>query len=90
MTNRIRTVTVLLDRDYRDDDVEAVLNGIQMIKGVAKVEPGDAVDMDDYLNRQQYATEVGLIISALAVNPDEEFLRQVRASHALLKERRRY
>lgn len=34
MTDRIRVVTVVLDRDYRDDDVTSILNAIRMVKGV--------------------------------------------------------
>ena len=38
MTDRIKGFTVLLDKDYRDDDVEVISNAIKMIKGVAEVE----------------------------------------------------
>jgi hypothetical protein len=37
MTDRIRHVTVTLDRDYRDDDAEVVLSAIRQIRGVARV-----------------------------------------------------
>ena len=39
MTDRIRVVTVILDNDYRDDDVVEILNAISMVKGVNHVEP---------------------------------------------------
>jgi hypothetical protein len=38
MTDRIRHLTVVLDDDYRDDDIEAIVRTIQMIRGVAAVE----------------------------------------------------
>lgn len=50
MTDRIRHVTITLDRDYRDDDVEVILSAIKMIKGVAKVQP-KIVDVPDLLAR---------------------------------------
>lgn len=38
MTDRVSGLTVVLDRDYRIDDVETIINAIQMIRGVVKVE----------------------------------------------------
>jgi hypothetical protein len=38
MTDRIHALTVILDKEYRDDDVEYIINAIRMIKGVSKVE----------------------------------------------------
>lgn len=38
MTDRVRTLIVVLDRDYRDDDVQSIVDAIGMIKGVAGVE----------------------------------------------------
>ena len=39
MTDRYFALTVLLERDIREDDLEAVTDAIQMVKGVLKVEP---------------------------------------------------
>ncbi len=46
MTDILKGCTVAFDRDIREDDAEAVLNAIRMIKGVLSVspslsEPGD-------------------------------------------------
>lgn len=38
MTDRTRLLTVMLDDEYRVDDVEAIVHAIRMTKGVAKVE----------------------------------------------------
>lgn len=46
MTDRIRTLTVILDRDMRDDDVEHVKNAISMVKLVVDVQNGDVVNSD--------------------------------------------
>lgn len=37
MTDRIHSLTIVLDKDYRDDDVEPIVNAIQMIRGVLSV-----------------------------------------------------
>lgn len=37
MTDRVRTVQVILDKSYRDDDVAEILAAIKMIKGVDSV-----------------------------------------------------
>lgn len=39
MTDRHSGYVVVLDHDMREDDAEAILNAIRMIKGVATVEP---------------------------------------------------
>jgi len=38
MTDRTKVLTVLLDQEYRDDDVEAIKNAIRMVRGVVKVD----------------------------------------------------
>jgi len=39
MTDRYHSLTVVLDRDIRDDDAEPILMAIRMIKGVLSVKP---------------------------------------------------
>lgn len=39
MTNRYNAVVVTFERDIRDDDAEAIINAIRMIKGVVDVDP---------------------------------------------------
>jgi hypothetical protein len=39
MTNRYNAVVVTFDRDIREDDAEAIINAIQMLKGVLSVTP---------------------------------------------------
>jgi hypothetical protein len=34
MTDRFCGLTVVLDRDYRDDDAKALINAIRQLKGV--------------------------------------------------------
>ena len=51
MTDRIRKLTVVLDKDYRDDDAEEIISAIGMIKCVAGVEP-HVVDGSEAMNRE--------------------------------------
>lgn len=37
MTDRINSIVVVLEKDYRDDDVEPILDSIRMTKGVLSV-----------------------------------------------------
>ncbi len=51
MTDRVRSFTVVLDQDYRTDDLEQIINTVLMIKGVASVTP-QVVESSDYITRQ--------------------------------------
>jgi len=57
MTDRVRHLTVVLDGDYRTDDVEAIVKTIQMIRGVASVDLG-VVDARDHLARSAVRAEI--------------------------------
>lgn len=46
MTDRVRHLTVVLDRDMRDDDVKVVVEAIRMIKFVAAVRPNIVLSGD--------------------------------------------
>ncbi len=39
MTDRYHSLTVILEKDMRDDDAERMIEAIQMIKGVLDVKP---------------------------------------------------
>lgn len=54
MTDRIKGYTVVLRKDLRENDAEAIQKAISMIKGVAKVEPS-VVESDDHINRMKMA-----------------------------------
>lgn len=58
MTDRIRTIHVTLDRDYRVDDGEGILNAIRMVKGVAHAEYGDVVSLEQHSAREQGRDEL--------------------------------
>lgn len=46
MTDRYNALTVILDRDIRDDDAAHLLNAIKMLRGVLRVEPHIANNLD--------------------------------------------
>lgn len=59
MTDRVRALTVVLDQDYRDDDVQTLMNAITHMKGVAHVEhDAHITDLNDFTARQRVRSEV--------------------------------
>lgn len=57
MTDRLHSLTVVLDKEYRDDDAEAILDAIRMIKGVAEVS-GNVAEPAFYAAREQAKREL--------------------------------
>ena len=58
MTDRLKGLVVTLDRDYRDDDAEAIINAIRQIKGVLMVDLS-MTTLDDDINRNRVRHELG-------------------------------
>ena len=56
MTDRIKGMTITLDADIREDDVQAIVNAMKMIKGVVHVEPS-IVTVEDHINREMIRYE---------------------------------
>lgn len=50
MTDRYLTLTVVLDKDTRDDDAQGLVDAISLMKGVMSVE-GNVADVQDYMAR---------------------------------------
>jgi hypothetical protein len=61
MTDRINAITVVLERDAREDDVEVILNAIRLIRGVLSVTPHVA-QLQDHIaqERAQHALRAKL------------------------------
>jgi hypothetical protein len=57
MAQRLKAVLVSFDDDIREDDAEAVIQAIRMIRRVASVGPVPA-DIDDHLARQRARLEL--------------------------------
>lgn len=48
MTERLNALTVVLSQDIREDDAQAIIDAIKMIRGVASVE-GNVVDINSHI-----------------------------------------
>lgn len=57
MTDLIKGLNITLDKDYREDDVEAIIEAIKMIYGVASVRKSQQ-DSDDWMNRERIKNNV--------------------------------
>lgn len=57
MTDRFKGFLVHLDSDCRDDTAQNIINALEMVKGVAKVEPIVA-NYEDTLNRSRVKREL--------------------------------
>lgn len=69
MTDRIKGLTVALNGDYRDDDVDAIVNAIMMIKGVAAVKKS-ITNHEDWINRIQIRHDIqSRLFDALKEDP---------------------
>lgn len=57
MTDRVSVLTVVLDRDYRSDDVQVIVKAVEMIKGVLRVGT-DVVEVSDFVARSRARMEL--------------------------------
>lgn len=57
MTDRVKGLTITLEKDVRVDDVEYIVNAIKMIKGISSVDLS-IVTFDDHINRARIYGEV--------------------------------
>lgn len=66
MTDRIRTLTVVLDHDVRTDDAEHYVQVLSAIKGVASVTIGKPLDYEDFMARSSVGREHHSVLSELS------------------------
>lgn len=52
MTDRFNTLTVVLDRDMREDDAEVLLSAIRQLRGVISVS-GNVADVSEYMAEER-------------------------------------
>ena len=57
MSDRYAKLTVVLDQEYRSEDLQEILTAIRMVKGVLTVDPHVA-DFNHYAAKQQAAYEL--------------------------------
>lgn len=58
MTDRRQALTVYLDRDYRDDDLDDLVAAIRQLRGVAAVALGEPVGPADHFARERVKLEL--------------------------------
>lgn len=66
MTDRVRSLTVVLDSDTRTDDAAELARVLCSIKGIASVTAGPVVDMTDWSARMAVGVRVGRVLYDLA------------------------
>jgi hypothetical protein len=71
MTDRLKGVWVAFEKDIREDDAEAIIQAIKCLRGVIAVE-GDIADANDWINRMQIRTELGVKLWAVLYPKDEK------------------
>jgi hypothetical protein len=58
MTDRFNTLTVVLEKDIRDDDAETLLTAIRQMRGVLSVE-GNVSDTTAHMAEERAKHELG-------------------------------
>lgn len=58
MTDRFNTLTVVLERDMRDDDAESLLQAISHFRGVLHVS-GNVSDPESYMAEERARRDLG-------------------------------
>ncbi|NIT79722.1 MAG: hypothetical protein GWN58_33745 [Anaerolineae bacterium] len=58
MTDRYHTLTVVLERDTREDDAEHLINAIRMMRGVRSV-TGEVANMETHMAEERARHELG-------------------------------
>lgn len=58
MTERIHSLTVALTSDMREDDVQALVQAISLMRGVAGVK-GNVADATSFMAIARFRTEIG-------------------------------
>ena len=58
MSDRYNAITVVLEKDTRDDDAQDILTALKMIKGVIAAEP-NIVNVDSFVSDTRARSELG-------------------------------
>lgn len=74
MTDRVHSLTVILCKDYRDDDVKAISDAIKMIKGVIEVKENVA-DINSKMAESRALLDMRTKIFELLYPKEDEWQR---------------
>lgn len=58
MTDRVHSLTVALEHDIRDDDVEPLIQAIRMLRGVLSV-TGEVVTSETWMAQERARKQLG-------------------------------
>ena len=85
MTDTIRTLTVVLEHDMRDeeDSVGQVIHAIEMMRCVAEVIQGPPVDWGACVARIDFRANYGRTIADVATSTDAAFHQEIRTGSGL-------
>ncbi len=73
MTDHYHSLTVVLEENIRDDNADALINAIMMLKGVCSV-AGNVADVTSYMAEARAAQEYSKKILSV-LYPNNEFLK---------------
>lgn len=76
MSDRYNALVVVLEKDMRDDDAQAIINSIRMIRGVLSVEP-KVVDIQVHVAEMRARADLGQKILRV-VYPELEITQKER------------
>jgi inosine-uridine nucleoside N-ribohydrolase len=68
MTDRFNALVVVLDKDMRDDDAQALTNAIQQLRGVTSVS-GNVSDINSLIACERAKRELGEKVWAVIYPP---------------------
>ena len=68
MTDRFNSITVVLERDIREDDAEPILAAIRQIRGVLSA-TGNVADLESHLAQERARSELGQKLLAVLRSP---------------------
>ncbi len=58
MSDRIQALTVVLESDVREEDIDSIIRVLEGVRGVAKVTDKGVVNVQDLLARQHVRNEL--------------------------------
>ena len=69
MTDRFHSLTVVLEKDMRDDDAQGLMDAIRCMRGVFSV-TGKVADLDSHMAEDRARHELGAKLLALVYPKD--------------------
>lgn len=69
MTNRLNSLTIVLEQDIREDDAEQLIAAVRMFRGVLSVTP-NVSELSDHVAEQRVRRELGEKLWAVIYQKD--------------------